>query len=78
MRGVRRTLEEFAVARENVGRAERSQRRDVIGLPKSGERFAERSGTKVSADRELAAHDFQNSLLVAAGAESGSRVSIAR
>ncbi len=63
MRGIRRTLEEFATTRENVGRAQRSQRRDVIGLPERGERFAERFGTEVSADRDLATHEFQNSLL---------------
>jgi len=32
-------------------------------LPESGERFAERFGTEVSADRDLATHEFQNPLL---------------
>jgi hypothetical protein len=35
-------------------------------------------GTEVSADRDLATHDFQNSSSGAAGAKSGRRVRLAR
>jgi hypothetical protein len=59
MRGCRIAFEERAVTREDVRRAERSQRRDVVRARERGKRLRKRFSAEVRADFEFATDDFQ-------------------
>ncbi len=59
VRGGRRAFEEFAVAREDIGRAERAQRLDIVDLAKLREGVGKCFGTEACADGDLASDGFR-------------------
>ncbi len=75
VRGRRVALEKRAVAGEDVGCAQRPERRDVVRARERGERVPKRFSAEVRTDFELATDDFQRrSPYATAGAASARHV----